>query len=77
MENSDQNFTTAINLDQYGFSVIAYYQEDHWQIQCGSHQNFKDFEAAEVFEEKVQRWQPTLKQLQGSDIWSVLSVTQI
>ncbi len=57
-------------------SVVAYFNEGHFTTTVVNHQAFDSYDAAESFEAKVRRFDPTLDQLAGSDLWTVTSVAE-
>ena len=56
--------------------VAAYFNEGHFTTTVANHQAFDSYDAAESFEAKVRRFDPTLDQLAGSDLWTVTSVAE-
>ena len=56
--------------------VVASFNEGHFTTTVAHHQAFDSYDAAESFEAKVRRFDPTLDQLADSDLWTVTSVAE-
>ena len=57
-------------------SVVAYFNEGHFTTTVVNDKTFTFYDEAEAFEAKVHRFDPTLDQLAGSDLWEVASVSE-